>query len=133
MCMCFCPISDASRNWRTDPVKDEGGEQQNKRTWNRAGGDREDGGTFWRQSSSSSNSGLPEWCDNDIDQDVGTFDASGQFKSLKVATFVFSRYLLLLSSLADLSYCLLLLPFLAIFFCCPLLMSFLAILSYCLL
>ena len=77
-------LKDASRNWRTDSVKDDGLENQNKRTWNRTGSEREEGGTYWRQLSSSSNSGLPEWCDDDIDQDVGTFDASGQFKSLKV-------------------------------------------------
>ena len=84
MILSIVSLEDASRNWRTDPVKDEDGEQQNKRTWAKAGSEREDGGTYWRQSSSSSNSGLPEWCDDDINPDVGTFDASGQFKSLKV-------------------------------------------------
>ena len=73
----FC-IKDASSNWRTDSVKEEGADNQNKRTWN-------NNGTYWRQLSSSSNSGLPEWCDDDVDQDVGTFDASGQFKSMKVS------------------------------------------------
>ena len=71
-------MKDASSNWRTDSVKDEGTDNQNKRTWS-------NNGTYWRQLSSSSNSGLPEWCDDDVDQDVGTFDASGQFKSMKVS------------------------------------------------
>jgi len=77
--------ADASSNWRTDSVKDEGTDNQNKRTWS-------NNGTYWRQLSSSSNSGLPEWCDDDVDQDVGTFDASGQFKSMKPSEDSASKY-----------------------------------------
>ncbi|XP_065061462.1 GRB10-interacting GYF protein 2-like isoform X2 [Rhopilema esculentum] len=61
--------ADASRNWRSDKSKDEDNENSQRRSWNRA----------------SSTSGLPEWCDDDVEQDVGTFDSSGQFKSLRSA------------------------------------------------
>ena len=78
-------FSDASRNWRSDQSKEESGDPAiARRSWNRANSEKEEGGNYWRHASTSSNSGLPEWCDDDDDQDVGTFDSSGQFKSLRV-------------------------------------------------
>eukprot|EP00794_Sanderia_malayensis_P015268 gene15268-16844_t len=84
--------ADASKNWRSDHNKEEesADHMHRSRSWNRPSNDRDE--NAWRhqqqQAGMSSSHALPEWCqDDDDDEDLGTFDSSGQFKSSKQGNF----------------------------------------------